>query len=56
MNKMITSKLHSIIQKCIVNKINANIEIQKLNNAFPNVQQVVTQLFVNLLFSLLLYC
>jgi hypothetical protein len=32
------SKLHSIIQKCIANKINANTRIQKLGNTFLNVQ------------------
>jgi hypothetical protein len=33
-NKSITSKLYSIIQKCIANNLNANIIIQKLGNIF----------------------
>jgi len=48
-DKLITSKLHSIIQKCIANNINANninanIRIQKLGNVFFNTQQMITQL------------
>jgi hypothetical protein len=30
-DKLITSELHFIIQKCIANKIDANTRIQKLN-------------------------
>jgi hypothetical protein len=43
-NKSITSKLHSIIQKCIANNTNANTKIQKLGNLFFKAQQMVTQL------------
>ncbi len=53
-DKSITSKLHSIIQKCIANNIDANTKIQKLGNVFFNVQQMVTQL-VYFVFSLPLY-
>jgi len=49
-DKLITSKLHSIIQKCIANNINANIRIQKLGNVFFNTQQMITQLVYFLFF------
>jgi hypothetical protein len=35
-DKSITSKLHSTIQKCITNNLNANTRIQKLGNVFFN--------------------
>jgi hypothetical protein len=35
-DKFVTSKLHSIIKKCILDKIDANIRIQKLGNVFFN--------------------
>jgi hypothetical protein len=54
-DKLITSKLHSIIQKCIANKITANTKIQKLGNKFLNAQQMVVQFDVRLVLSLLLY-
>jgi hypothetical protein len=53
-NKSITSKLQSIIQKCIADNIDANTKIQKLGNVFFNVQQMVTQ-FVYFVFFLPLY-
>jgi hypothetical protein len=40
-DKSITSKLNSIIQKCITNNIDVNIRIQKLENDFLNAQQMV---------------
>ncbi len=36
-DKSITLKLHSIIEKCILDKTNANIRIHKLGNVFFNV-------------------
>jgi hypothetical protein len=39
-DKSITSKIHSIIQKCIANNIDANTIIQKLGNVFINVELV----------------
>ncbi len=54
-DKSITSELYSIIQKCIANNIDANRRIQKLCNVFVNVQHMVVQLTVNLVFSLPLY-
>jgi hypothetical protein len=47
--------MHSIIQKCIKNKIAANKIIQNLCNIFFNVQQLVIQLDVYLVLSLSLY-
>jgi hypothetical protein len=52
-DKLITSKLHSIIQKCIANKIDTNTIIIKIDNAFFNAQQMVTQLDIYLVFSLI---
>jgi hypothetical protein len=36
LDKSITSKLHSIIKKCIANNIDANTIIQELDNVFFN--------------------
>jgi hypothetical protein len=47
--------MHSIIQKCITNKIDANKIIQKMCNIFLNVQQLVIELDVHLVLSLSLY-
>ncbi len=54
-NKSITSKLHSLIKKCIANNINANTRIQKLGNVFLNARQMVVQLVAYLMLSLPLY-
>jgi len=54
-NKSITSSLHSIIQKCIANNIDANTKIQKLGNVFFNGQQMVVELVVYFMLSLPLY-
>jgi len=54
-DKSITSKLHFIIKKCIVNNIDVNTKIQKLCNAFLNAQQMVIQLVAYLMLSLPLY-
>jgi hypothetical protein len=54
-NKSTTLKLHSIIQKCITNNINVNTRIEKLGNVFLNVQQMVAQLVIYLVFFLPLY-
>jgi hypothetical protein len=54
-NKSITLELHSIIQKCITNNIDANTKIKKLGNVFLNVQQMVAQVIVYFMFSLPLY-
>jgi len=49
-NKPITSYLHSITQKCIANNIDANTRIQKLGNVIFNVEQIVVQLAIYLVF------
>jgi predicted transcriptional regulator len=54
-DKSITSKLHSIIQKCITKNIDANTIIEKLNNIFLNAQQMVALLNVYFVLSLPLY-
>jgi hypothetical protein len=54
-DKSITSKLHSIIKKCIPNNINANIIIEKLDNVFLYAQQMVVQLVAYLVLFLSLY-
>jgi len=54
-NKSITLELYSIIEKYIVNNINANTKIQKLGNDFFNAQQMVVQFAIYLVFSLSLY-
>lgn len=54
-DKSVTSKLHSIIQKCIVNKIYANTKNSKIWELFVNVQPMVVQLVVYLKLSLPLY-
>jgi hypothetical protein len=54
-DKSITSKLHSIIKKCITNNINTNTKIQNLSNVFLNAQQMVALLVVYFVFSLPLY-
>ncbi len=54
-NKSMTLELHFIIQKCIINNIDANTKIQKLGNVFLNVQQMVAQVAIYFMFSLLLY-
>ncbi len=54
-SKSITSYLHLIVQKCIGNKIDTNTRIQKLGYAFRNVQQMVIQFVIYLVFSLPLY-
>jgi len=53
--KSITSSLHSIIQKCIANNIDANTRIQKLGNVFFNAQQMVVELVVYFVLYLPLY-
>jgi hypothetical protein len=50
-NKLVTSKLHSIIQKCILGKNDTNIKIQKLSNIFINVQEMFAQLTAYLVFK-----
>jgi len=54
-DKSITTKLKSIIQKCIEDKTHANKQILKLGNAFLNAQQMSAQLVVYLILSLPLY-
>jgi predicted transcriptional regulator len=54
-DKSIPFKLHSIIQKYIENKINANTIIQKICNITFNAQQMVVELVVDLVLSSRLY-
>jgi hypothetical protein len=54
-DKFVTSKLHSMIQKCILDKDDTNIRIQKLGNVFINVQEMFAQLTTYLVFLILLY-
>ncbi len=53
--KLITSKLHSIIQNYIIVKTNANTRIEKMGKNFKNIQQMVFQIIIYLVFSLPLY-
>ncbi len=39
-DKLMTSKLHLSLKKCIANNIDVNTIIQKLCNAFLNAQQM----------------
>ena len=50
-----TTELKSILQKCITNKIDANINFLKLGNAFLNAQQMSAQLGIYLILSIPLY-
>jgi len=54
-DKFVTSKLHSIIQKCILDKNDTDIRIQKLGNVFINVQEMFAQLTTFLIFLIFLY-
>ncbi len=54
-DKLVPFKLHSIIQKYIENKINANTRIQNFGNIFLNAQQMVAELVVYLVLSSPLY-
>jgi len=54
-DKSVPFKLHSIIQKYIENKINANTRIQNFGNIFLNAQQMVAELVVYLVLSSPLY-
>ena len=54
-DKFITKELHKVIQKCIVEKIEAYIKIQNLENTFLNAQQMSTQLAAYLVHSIPLY-
>jgi hypothetical protein len=49
-DKFVTSKLFSIIQKCILDKDDTKINIQKLGNVFINVQEMIAQLTIYLVF------
>jgi hypothetical protein len=55
-NKSLTTKLKSILQKCIAEKTDANLRILKLGNAFLNAQQMSTQFIVHLILCIPLYC
>ena len=54
-DKSMTTELKSILQKCITDKIDANIRILKLGNAFLNAQQMLAQLAIYLILSIPLY-
>jgi len=54
-DKSITSKLHSIIQSCMENNINASIIIQKLGNVFINVELIELSWLFNLFILCFLY-
>ncbi len=54
-DKFVPSKLHSIIQKCILDKNETNIRIHKLGNVFINVQELFAELSIYLVFKILLY-
>ena len=54
-DKSMTTKLKSILQKCIIEKIDANIRILKLDNVFLNAQQISTQVAVYLILFISLY-
>ena len=54
-DKSMTTELKSILQKCITDKIDANIRILKLGNAFLNAQQLLAQLAIYLILSIPLY-
>jgi len=54
-DKSITLDMHSIIEKCSINNIDANTRIQKLGITFVNARQMVVQLDVYLAFSLTLH-
>jgi hypothetical protein len=51
-DKSITTKLKSILQKYIAEKTDANLRILKLGNAFLNAQQMSIQLEICLILSL----
>ena len=54
-DESMTTELKSILQKCITDKIDVNIRILKLGNAFLNAQQMSAQLAIYLILSILLY-
>jgi hypothetical protein len=49
------TELQSILQKCIVDKTDANLRISELGNAFLNAQQMSAQLAVSPILSIPLY-
>jgi hypothetical protein len=49
-DKLSTSKLHLTIQKCITNKIDANLRIKNLGSFFFNVQQMVIYFVIMCIF------
>jgi hypothetical protein len=54
-DKSIPFKLHSIIQKFIENKTNANTRIQNFGNTYFNAQQMVIEFVVYFVLSSPLY-
>jgi hypothetical protein len=54
-DKFITKELHKVIKKCIVEKIEAYIKIQNLENTFLNTQQMFAQLAAYLVLSIPFY-
>jgi hypothetical protein len=54
-DKFVTLKLHSIIEKYILDKIDANIKTHKLSNFFSIFNNVFAQLATYLVLSIPLY-